>query len=417
VLSKEQNERLALIEGDAPMGRLMREHSWIPATLSISLVADGPPRRVRLLGTDYVAFRDSNGDIGFLDERCPHRNVSLVLARNEDCALTCIFHGWRIDATGQVVSAPTHTPNAEAFAAKIRTRRYPTFEGGGMVWVWLGESEPPPFPHLPFTVLPDSRVWVTTTKVACNWLQGVEATLDTSHIGTLHAAYINAYAQDYSSSTVGSSLQSLAPRYEVEYMPYGLDAIGIRPLEDGSDYVRSTKYIAPFVSLVAASPGGAGGDVDGVIFILSPVDNSNHVVFYGFWSYNNDINDGRYLEVPPAQRAIYGDLPFDPHDFGRFTGDRDDNWGQDRDAMVRGHFSGFTGNLLQEDTVTQVSMGPIVDRTKEHLSSSDVAIIHLRRLLLGALDKMEAGQHPIGDGPLDTLVDVVPTDEIVSPSK
>jgi phthalate 4,5-dioxygenase len=415
VLTHEQNERLTRIEGDAPMGVLMREHRWIPALLSIQLAPDGPPRRVRLVGKDYVAFRDTSGRVGFLDEGCPHRNASLVLARNEDCGLRCIFHGWKVDATGQVLEAPTHQPNPEAFAAKVRARHYPTVEGGGLIWVWLGEREAPPFPHLPFTVLPDAHVWVTATNCACNWLQGVEATLDTSHIGTLHKAYIDAYSADDTASTIGHSLAALAPRYEVEHTSYGLDAIGIRPLPDGSTYVRTTPWVMPFVSLVPGSPGSKGGDVDGVIFIVSPVDDTHHVLFFGFWSVSREINDGRYLGVPPAQQSIVGDRPFVVDDFGGFTGGRDDNWGQDRDAMRRGHFSGFTGNLLQEDTVTQVSMGPIVDRTKEHLSSSDVAIIHARRALLQALDNLDAGRPPVGDGPAPDHLDVVPTDVVIRP--
>jgi phthalate 4,5-dioxygenase oxygenase subunit len=417
MLTREQNERLTRIEGDAPMGVLMREHCWIPALLSSQLEPDGAPRRVRLVGTDYVAFRDSDGRVGFLDEGCPHRNASLVLARNEQCGLRCIFHGWKIDVTGQVVEAPTHSPNPEAFAAKITARRYPTVEGGGLVWVWLGEREAPPFPHLPFTVLPDDHVWVTATNCACNWLQGVEATLDSSHIGTLHHAYISSYSEADVASTIGLSLGALAPRYEVDRTSYGLDAIAVRPLDDGSAYVRTTKYVLPFVSLVPGSPGSTGADVDGVIFIVSPVDDTHHVLFFGFWSNARPIEQGAEVGVPPSHRSIVGDRPFDKDDFGGFSGGRDDNWGQDREAMRRGHFSGFTGNLLQEDTVTQVSMGPIVDRTKEHLSSSDVAIIHARRVLLDALDNVAAGRPPVGARvPADHL-DVVPTDVVVAPDE
>jgi phenylpropionate dioxygenase-like ring-hydroxylating dioxygenase large terminal subunit len=416
MLTREQNEALTRIEGDAPMGKLMREHCWIPAVLSAQLEPDGPPKRVRLVGTDYVAFRDTEGRVGFLDERCPHRNASLVLARNEDCALTCIFHGWRIDVTGQVIAAPTHSPNPEAFAAKIKTRRYPVVEGGGLVWVYLGDGEAPPFPHLPFTVLPDSHVWVTATKCACNWLQGVEATLDSSHIGTLHRAYMTAYSQADAGSSIGNSLDALAPRYDVEGTSYGIDAIASRPLTDGSRYVRTTKYVMPFVSLVPSAPGGSDGDVDGVIFIVSPVDDTNHVLFFGFWSASREINDGKYERVPPAQQPIVGDRPFDRDDFGGFSGGREDNWGQDREAMKRGHFSGFTGNLIQEDTVTQVSMGPIVDRTKEHLSSSDVAIIHARRMLLQALDRVAAGSTPMRGAPPTDHLDVIPTDVVIPPS-
>ncbi len=229
-LTAEQNERLTRVEGNAPMGRLMRDHCWIPAILSVQLAADGAPRRVRLLGTDYVAFRDSAGNIGFLDEGCPHRNTSLVLARNEECGLRCIFHGWKMDVSGQVLEAPTHDPDPEAFAAKIRTRSFPTVEGGGVVWVWLGDTEAPPFPHLTFTVLPETHVWFAATPVACNWLQAVEATIDSAHVGTLHRAYIEAHAQKNTGATVGKALEALAPQYDVARTEWGIDAIASRPM-------------------------------------------------------------------------------------------------------------------------------------------------------------------------------------------
>jgi phenylpropionate dioxygenase-like ring-hydroxylating dioxygenase large terminal subunit len=411
MLSREDNELLTRIEGDVPMGQLMRQQTWIPACLSFQLQPDGAPRRVRLLGTDYVAFRDTEGTIGFLDEACPHRSASLVLARNENCALTCIFHGWRIDATGQVIEAPTHAPQAEAFAARIRARSYPVVDAGGLVWVYLGEGEVPRFPHLPFTVLPDRHVWVTATQCACNWLQGVEATLDTAHIGTLHRSYITSLSASNDANTIGQTLDVLAPRYEVEDTPYGIDAIGLRPLPDGGTYVRTTKWVLPFVSLVPGNPGQS----DGVIFIVSPVDDHNHVLFFGHWSLATEIHDGKYDSMPETHASIVGDRPFDIDNFGGFTGDRDQSWGQDREAMKNGHFSGFTGNLLQEDTVTQISMGPIVDRTREHLSSTDVAIIHARRALLRALENVAAGRPPVGDALPDDLRDAHPIDRILPP--
>ncbi|MCU1346076.1 MAG: hypothetical protein JWL70_2342, partial [Acidimicrobiia bacterium] len=166
----------------------------------------------------------------------------------------------------------------------------------------------------------------------------------------------------------------------------------------------------PFISLV---PGSPDSDIPGVIFITSPVDDTHHNLFFGVWSHTLDIG-GPGCDVPEQQRSILGDLPYDPHNFGRFTGDRDNNWGQDRDAMKAGHFSGFTGNLLQEDTVTQISMGAIVDRTKEHLSTSDVAIIHARRLLLEALEDVAAGRTPCGAEVGADYRDVMPVDMVLA---
>ena len=165
----------------------------------------------------------------------------------------------------------------------------------------------------------------------------------------------------------------MAPRYDVEHTTYGLDAFALRPLPDGSTYLRTTTWIAPFVSIV---PGSGGPHV---VFIASPIDDTHHNLFYGSFS-DEEIHDG--VHQPGFMDTISGDRPYDPFNLGGFTGSRDDNYGQDRDAMRRGHFSGFTGNLLQEDMVTQASMGPIVDRTKEHLSTGDVAVIQARRLLL-----------------------------------
>ena len=168
----------------------------------------------------------------------------------------------------------------------------------------------------------------------------------------------------------------------------------------------------PFISLV---PGQAGTDTPGVIFITSPVDDTHHTLFTGCWSDSTDIV-GPGQPIPDSQLSTVGNRPFDPHDYGGFSGGRDDNWGQDRQAMAEGHFSGFTGNLIQEDTVTQASMGPIVDRTKEHLSSSDVAIIHARRMLLDALADVAAGRRPPGAGDGLDHRDVVPVDKVVPPA-
>jgi phthalate 4,5-dioxygenase oxygenase subunit len=411
MLTYEQNEQLTRVEGDAPMGRLMRNY-WIPAVLSAQLVADGPPVRVRLLGTDYVAFRATDGRVGFFAERCPHRGCSLVLARNEDCGLRCIFHGWKIDVGGFVSEVPTHAPNPEAFAAKVPVQHYPVRDGGGIVWVWLGTTPAPAFPELPFTVLDERKVWMTVTKAYCNWLQGVEAALDSAHVGTLHEAYVIKFSragsasESGSSPTLGNTLTSLAPRYDVERTDYGLGAAALRPLPDGTTYLRTTTWIAPFVCLV---PGSSGNPHS--IFIASPIDDTHHNLFFGAFSHK-DFNDG--VNLPEFARQLVDDRPYDPFDYGGFSGSPEDSYGQNRAAMRQGHFSGFTGNLLQEDMVTQASMGPIADRTQEHLSSSDVAIIHARRLLLEAIGDMEAGRPIVGTGPGADHRDVIPVDAVVA---
>jgi phthalate 4,5-dioxygenase oxygenase subunit len=414
-ITREQNELLVRVEGDAPMGRLLKENYWIPACLSAQLPAGGDPRRVRLFGKDHVAFRATDGRVGFLDERCPHRGASLVLAHNDGCALRCIFHGWKVDVSGKVVDVPTQAERAEEFAAKVRVKRYPIHEGGGIVWVWLGGAEAPEFPLLPFTTVPDSQVWMTVTKAYCNWMQGVETTLDSAHVGTLHETYITRLKKDRESDQEKGersthALANLAPRYEVEWTDYGMDAIALRPLPDGSTYMRTTRYIMPFISL---TPFGEPG-VPAVVFITWPIDDTHHNLFYGVWTVDRELEPG---QIPDFMSFAIGNLPYDPNNFGRFTDDRDHNFGQDREAMRQGHYSGMVGNLLQEDLVTQASMGPIVDRTLDNLSSSDVAIIHGRRLLLDAISDMAAGRRPRGAEPGLDLKDIVPQNLVIPAGK
>ena len=160
------------------MGRLMRENYWMPFARSEALKPGAAPMRVRLLGTDLVAFRAEDGTLGLLNERCPHRLASLALARVEGCTLRCIYHGWRLDGTGRVVEVPSEGERSPQFAARVKVGRYHVREGGGLVWAFLGSGEPPALPPLPFMdVAPDSRWW-SRMVVKCNWLQGFEGALD-----------------------------------------------------------------------------------------------------------------------------------------------------------------------------------------------------------------------------------------------
>lgn len=363
--------------------------------------------RVRLLGVDYVAFRTTEGQIGFIDEACPHRGVSMALARNEGCALRCIFHGWAVDASGKVVEAPTHHGDEVAFLKGIRTRHYPVQERGGLIWVWLGDLPAADFPDLPFFQLPEDHVWMTVTKVDCNWLQGVEGALDSAHVGTLHQSWVPRLAASTSTAggTIGLALNAVAPRYEIQRTPFGLSATALRALTDDSTYVRTTQFVAPFINLVPGS-----GHNEGSIFIGVPVDDTHHLLFFGYFSEQLVID----ADTPRVQ-ALISNGRIDRHNFAPFKGSRDNNWGQDRAAMAAGHFTGFTDNLLEEDIVVQVSMGAIANRTREHPSSSDVAIVQARMLLLRALRNHQEGEPPLAPHHgAWTGSDALPVDRIVT---
>jgi phthalate 4,5-dioxygenase oxygenase subunit len=396
MLTQEQNRLLTEVEGEAPMGQMMRARYWIPCARTESLIAGGAPQHVRLLGSDYVAFRASDGRIGFFDEACPHRGASLVLAHNEDCALRCIYHAWKIDVSGKVVEVPSEGERSAAFAAQVKVNHYPTFEGGGLLWVFLGQGAPPARPPLPFLDLDESQVWVSRSVSPSNWFQGVEGTIDSVHVGTLHQSWIAGYKDEDSTNPSIALALDVHPRYEMEDTPYGLKAAALRSLPDGRQYVRVTNYVMPFVSLVPAG----GSDRNGTMFIAVPRDNNEHMLFWGFWDEEGPRQESE-KDMTVGER--------DPDNWVTFEEGSDRTWGQDRAAMAKGHFTGFTGCIVDEDLIIQASQGVIQDRTKEHLCSSDVGIGRLRRRLLDEIAAFErgddAGPAPLVVRPLDTISD------------
>lgn len=381
-----ENELMTRVDGDAPMGRLMRENYWVPFALSQNLVAGEGPTPVRLFGENFVAFRSPDGRIGFLDELCPHRRASLLLARAEGDGLRCIYHGWKIDVSGCVVEAPTQTVRPERFCAGVPVAHFPVHEEGGIAWVWLGGGDAPPFPDLPFKDELGMEMVMTISVVGANWLQGLEGGIDSVHGPILHRSKIEAILEErgQSAATAGVRATFAAPPvYETEATPFGMRQASLRPAPEDRTYLRVGHYFFPFVVVV---PNGYAGATH--LFCFAPVDDTHHLLFFG-----------NYGETPLSLRevsAALGDVVIDPRNFAAVEGDRSNRWGQDRELINRGHWTGFDRSAIDEDAVVQVSMGPIVDRTKETLSSSDIAVAQTRRLLLDTLAGYERGEIPPG---------------------
>jgi phthalate 4,5-dioxygenase len=381
-----ENELMTRVEGDAAMGRLIRENYWVPFAMSSHLVHGDAPTPVRVLGENYVAFRAEDGRIGFLDELCPHRRASLLLSRIEGNALRCIYHGWKIDASGCVVECPNQAVRPERFAASVPVVHFPVHESGGLAWVWLGGVEPPAFPDLPFSDPGLYRYWCMS-RVPCNWLQGIEGTIDSAHVGLLHQTWIAEAAKMAEHSNLTFALDQ-PPRYETQLTPYGMRAAALRATADGGSYVRITEHLMPLVTVV---PIGRAMPRAGSVFVISPVDDTHHILFFG------TFGETPHSAKPPEQIAMQSlDYTPDPDDYAGIRGDRSDAWGQDRALIAAGHFTGFGRSLLEEDVVVQSSMGAILDRSKETLSSSDVAVAQARRMLLDALEAARDGVPPPG---------------------
>ena len=375
MLAREQNELMCRVEGEAPMGQMLRQHFWLPAIRAAKLEADGKPERVRLLGENFVAWRATDGRVGFFDEACPHRGVSLALGVNKDCALTCIFHGWRFDVDGTVLEVPTEGANSDAFAKTVPLKHYPVRESAGIIWVWLGSGDTPPaFWNLPFMDLPPEQYSVVTQKLDANWVQGVEGTIDSSHVGVLHQSWMT---QGWALG-MASTQKSTAVEYEFDGQPYGYSASATRYVGDDKKYVRVTEFILPWFGMIPAENPPYG---DRTVIFAAPTDDTHMMQFFvRFNPYQQAGLDGARSQLR------------DPDNFAPI-GDADDHWGQDRAAMKAGHWSGFS-QLVAEDFATQVSQGALADREKEYLSSSDQFVIRVRRGLLQAVKEFMDGKVP-----------------------
>ena len=372
MLTREENELLTRTGPGTPMGGLMRRY-WIPALFSDQLAApDCTPVRVGLLGERLVAFRDTEGRIGLLDERCPHRTASMYYGRNEECGLRCVYHGWKFDIEGNCTDLPSEPPDSN-FQSKIRIKAYPCLEQGGVVWTYMGPPGlKPEFPELEWTLLPDSHRYATRHVQECNWLQGLEGGFDTSHLAFLHRG------------TTDASRRIVPSRHEVIPTEFGFVAGTGRFLKQGEIRWAANLMLMPFHKIFATQPNGA--------HIWVPIDDENTMLYSVDYQPHRPLEDD---EMEPSRNWLHihtENLPGSD----RAVHNRDNDYMIDRALQQSGaSYTGMRGLSIQ-DCAIQESMGPIADRTIEHLGVSDTSIIQIRRLLLQSLKDFEHGKTPPG---------------------
>lgn len=382
MLSKADNERITRVGPGTPMGEMLRE-LWTPAIRSDSLEADGAPKRVRLLGENFVAFRATDGRVGFMDEKCPHRCASMALARNEGNGLRCIFHGWKVSVDGKCVDVPSEPPERrEEFAAKVPVRAFPVKEAGGIVWVYLGKKQPPKFFDFEWHAPPATSL-VRCAIVHGNWLQGLEGQLDSAHLGMLHRSSITPTPFTKTSDGVFTTANT-SPTFEFMEQPYGFREAALRPLGDGTVYARIREVVLPYYSFI---PGPDGQPR--LVVVVVPMDDEWSAHYYYYMS--------PFGALPEWYRKqqLAGTMPNDDN-YSEDMGSVDNMWHQDRKAMKLGHWSGLMKNFTYEDFIIEESMGPISDRSREFLGTSDAVIVRTRRMLMNAMDEHAKGKLPFG---------------------
>ena len=391
MLKPEQQKILIETDAGAPMGELFRRY-WIPALLAEELPEpDCPPVRVKLLGERLVAFRDSENRIGFIDEFCAHRGVSLFFGRNEECGLRCPYHGWKYDVTGQCVDVPSEREDSN-FKKKVKLKGYPTVVRGGIIWTYMGPPEKQPgLPELEWLLVPDSHRFISKRFQECNYLQAMEGGIDSSHVSWLHSGDLN--DDPLFKGTKGNeyNLKDPNPRFEVVESPGGLYIGARRNAEEGHYYWRITQWLMPWYTLIA--PRG-NHPIGGHAWV--PVDDENCWA----WSLNylphRPLTE-KELEAMRSGRGIHVETI--PGTFFPLS-NKSNDYRIDRAAQKAGKtYSGVKGIGMQDASV-QESMGPIQDRTREHLVSTDNGVIMARQRLMKAARNLEKGIDPPGLDPV-----------------
>ncbi len=389
MLKREDNELITRVGPDTPMGNLMREY-WVPAMLSSELAqADSDPVRVMLLGEQLIGFRDSNGQVGLVANNCPHRGASLFFGRNEEAGLRCVYHGWKFDTSGACLDMPNE-PAESDFRTKVKAVAYPCQERGGIVWTYMGpRHDPPPLPDLEANMAENATA--TAFQLEGNWLQILEGDIDTTHVGFLH--YGGLSADDQPKGTFSEyQLRQKPAHFEVIDTPGGVAYGARRPGPPGEYYWRTAQFCMPFYTFTP--PGVLGIKKNNGARV--PMDDTHTMNFF------MSVNRGK-----PGS-GVTGPVVFPTYKpntsdwFGRFRFETDtsNDFQIDRALQRTGKGGGgYTGisALLMQDAAMTTSMGPIFDRSKEHLGSTDAMVIQVRRRLLNAVKAhMERGATPSG---------------------
>jgi phthalate 4,5-dioxygenase len=416
MLSQADNELLTRIGPGTPMGDVLRQY-WLPLLLTDELAEkDGPPQRVRVLGENLIAFRDSESRIGLLAENCPHRGASLFFGRNEelDPGLRCVYHGWKFGVDGQCLDRPTEEPRWEDEAAaegdmpneppeskfkeKVRAKAYPCVERNGVIWTYMGPLEqPPPLPDLEWNLVPENQRYISKRYEECNWAQALEGGIDSSHSGFLHSHLFEPDNGREYRKGMSIKAKDKHPRFEVVDTPYGVLVGARRDADEEHYYWRITQFLMPFYTMIP--PYGVSPTISGHAWV--PIDDVNTMAWTVTWHPLRPLLDTEIHRMRNGWGLHLGEdtlLPATSEAGSRWRpkANKSNDYLIDYERQRTREFTGLPGIAIQ-DQAMQESMGAIYDRSKEHLGSSDTGIIQVRRRWLKAAQQLrDSGMSPTG---------------------
>jgi phenylpropionate dioxygenase-like ring-hydroxylating dioxygenase large terminal subunit len=383
MMSREQNEQLSRIGPGTLMGKLLRRY-WAPFLLVDELPEpDCPPVKVKLMGEKLIAFRDTKGRVGLIDEFCAHRGVSLWFGESADYGIRCHYHGWKYDITGQCVDLPSE-PEDSGFRKNIKLKSYPCIEKAGIVWAYMGPPalQPSP-PALEWTDVAPEQRFVSKRLQECNYLQAMEGGIDSSHVSWLHGSELNKDPLFKGSKGNVYNEQDRMPLFEVEEFSGGLLIGARRNAEAGKYYWRITPWIMPWYTII---PPRAGHPLGAHAWV--PIDDET------CWAWSINYHPKRALKESEIAAMKDGEGIHVKYVPGTFIplANKANNYLMDREAQRHGHSATGVDGIAMQDASIQESMGPIQDRTNEHLCATDAGIILARKLMLRAAKDAAEGK-------------------------
>jgi phenylpropionate dioxygenase-like ring-hydroxylating dioxygenase large terminal subunit len=389
MLNRQDNELICRVGPGTPMGEMMRRY-WHPVCTSAQLERDAKPLRVRLLGEDFVAFRDTEGRVGVFEELCMHRGASLALGRVEEGGLRCLYHGWKFAVDGTVLETPN---NADP---KYRTRmKAPAFavrEDGGVVWAYLGPKElQPAFSRYAFMDAAPAHRVVLRINVDCNYLQLVEGGEDSSHVGVLHTnmarpGWKEGDFEPNPDVVNPAALVSndLEPGLKIEETAFGFQYVALRKTDEaGVKNARVVPFIVPYGRVIPAPAFQ--------FTVLEVPEDDTHTSTYIVVHGNAPVSEDKIVELLGLDDTRYYDRKT-----CKFSATWADAFGQNRERMKE-NWTGLRG-VEVEDAAIALSQGPLYDRSKEHLVPADQAVMRVRRVMLDSVRRVMKGEAPIGVG-------------------
>jgi len=390
MLNHADNELLCRVGPNAPMGAMMRRY-WHPVCMSEQLpIRDSVPLRVRLLGEDFVAFRDSEGSVGVLEELCMHRGASLALGRVEEGGIRCLYHGWKFDVSGTVMETPNH--DDPKYRSRMRAPAFPVREEGGIVWAYIGPKEfEPAFSRYAFMDAEPAHRVVLRVNVACNYLQLVEGGEDTSHVGVLHTNEARPGWKDkeFKRNTdvvnpAALASNDLNPVLKIEDTPYGFHYVAMRKTDKANlKNARVVPFIVPYGRIIPAPAFQ--------FTVLEVPQDDTHTSTYLIVHGKAPVSEGKILELLGLDNPQYYDRATN-----NFLANWSSSFGQSRERMVDS-WTGLRGVEVEDATIA-LSQGPLYDRSKEHLVPADQAVMRVRRVMLDSVKRLGENKPPIGVG-------------------